>query len=201
MFRATAPLVLASGSPRRRDFLADLGLAFVVQKAEIDEAARPGEEPSAFVARLAREKAEYVAGRHPAPWILAADTVVVVEQRILGKPGDGDEALEMLRLLSGRWHEVWTGFRIMQGQSGLGASREVCTRVRFMDLSPALCAAYLRTGEPFDKAGGYGIQGKGAFLVAEIKGSYTNVVGLPIAELLAELLRLRIIAPAGKPAV
>ncbi|MGV1099940.1 Maf family protein [Thiovibrio sp. JS02] len=195
LFHATAPLVLASGSPRRRDFLAGLGLAFIVQKADIDESPRAGEKACAFVARLAGEKAAAVAERHPTPWVLAADTVVVADDQILGKPRDADEALEMLLRLSGRWHEVWTGFCLRQGGSGRQVAVEVRTRVRFMALDPVLCSAYVRTGEPLDKAGAYGIQGKGAFLVEEIEGSYTNVVGLPLAEVLAELLRFGVIAP------
>lgn len=194
-FRTIDQLILASGSPRRRDFLSDLGLAFTVQAADIDESVREAEDPAVFVGRLAHEKAAVVAALFPAAWVLAADTVVVVDGRILGKPRDAGEAASMLMQLSGRWHEVWTGFCILRGENGSRVSRQICTRVRFMPLDPAVCLAYVRTGEPLDKAGAYGIQGKGAFLVEEIEGSYTNVVGMPLAEVLEELLLLKVVAP------
>lgn len=186
-FRTAAPLVLASASPRRREYLAGLGLDFTVRPAELDETPRPGEGPENFVRRLAREKAEAVAGAFPASWVLAADTVVVVDGEILGKPGSGEEAVTMLLRLSGRWHEVWTGFCVCRGLPPEALVGAVRTGVRFMALDRELCRAYVRTGEPLDKAGAYGIQGKGAFLVEEIRGSYTNVVGLPLAEVLAAL--------------
>lgn len=194
-FRTACPLILASGSPRRKDFLAGLGLDFTVLVADIDESFRPGEKPAVFVERLAREKAEAVGTEAGDAWVLAADTVVVIDDHILGKPRDAAEAGRMLLRLGGRAHQVWTGFCLYRQGEGVAASRAVCTEVRFMPLTPAVCAAYVRTGEPMDKAGAYGIQGKGCFLVEEVRGSYTNVVGLPLAEVIEEMLRLAIIAP------
>lgn len=191
-FRTQERLILASGSPRRRDFLAELGLVFEVSVTDIDETSQAGEQPVDFVARLAREKGQAV--DQPDAWVLGADTVVVVDGDILGKPGDEDEACAMLMLLSGRWHEVWTGFSLCRQATGELCTKTVCTKVRFMPLTPELCRAYVRTGEPLDKAGAYGIQGKGCFLVSEISGSYTNVVGLPMAEVLDALLRHKVIA-------
>ena len=191
-FRTQERLILASGSPRRRDFLAELGLAFEVRGTDIDETPLSGEQPVDFVARLSREKAQAV--DIPAAWVLAADTVVVVDGEILGKPGDADEACAMLMRLSGRWHEVWTGFSLWRQATGELCTKKVCTRVRFLALSPELCRAYVGTGEPLDKAGAYGIQGKGCFLVPEISGSYTNVVGLPMTEVLETLLHYKVIA-------
>ena len=191
-FRTQARLILASGSPRRRDFLADVGIAFEVRIADIDETPLPGELPIDFVARLSREKAQAV--EQPGAWVLGADTAVVVDGEILGKPGDEAEACAMLMRLSGRWHEVWTGFSLCRRATGELCTQTVCTRVRFLTLTPELCRAYVRTGEPLDKAGAYGIQGKGCFLVPEISGSYTNVVGLPMTEVLETLLHYKVIA-------
>jgi septum formation protein len=191
-FRTQERLILASGSPRRRDFLAELGLAFEVRVADIDETPLPGERPVDFVARLSREKAQAV--DIPSAWVLAADTAVVVDGEILGKPSDEAEACAMLMRLSGRWHEVWTGFSLCCHATGESCTKTVCTKVRFLELTPELCRAYVNTGEPLDKAGAYGIQGKGCFLVPEISGSYTNVVGLPMTEVLEALLHHKVIA-------
>lgn len=191
-FRTQERLILASGSPRRRDFLAELGLVFEVRVTDIDETPQPGEQPVDFVARLAQEKAQAV--NIPDAWVLAADTAVVVDGEILGKPGDEEEACAVLMRLSDRWHEVWTGFSLCRQATGELCTKAVCTKVRFLELTPELCRAYARTGEPLDKAGAYGIQGKGCFLVPEISGSYTNVVGLPMAEVLEALLHHKVIA-------
>ena len=193
-FRTQAQLILASGSPRRRDFLAELGIAFEVRVTDIDETPQTGEQPVDFVARLSREKAQAVEQAGAEAWVLAADTAVVVDGEILGKPGDEAEACAMLMRLSGRWHEVWTGFSLCCQATAELCTKTVCTRVRFLTLTPELCRAYVRTGEPLDKAGAYGIQGKGCFLVPEISGSYTNVVGLPMTEVLETLLHYKVIA-------
>lgn len=190
-FKTQERLILASGSPRRRNFLAELGLVFEAQAASINEIVQSGEKPSDFVARLAQEKARAI--DQPDAWVLAADTVVVVDGDILGKPGDENEACAILMRLSGRWHEVWTGFSFYRAATDELYTKTVCTRVRFMTLTRELCWAYVRTGEPMDKAGAYGIQGKGCFLVPEINGSYTNVVGLPMAEVFEALLHHKII--------
>ncbi len=185
-------LVLASASPRRRDLLGQLGLRFTVAAADLDETPRPAEAPEAYVLRLAREKAQAVAGRFPGAWVLAADTPVVLVMELLGKPRDEAEARDMLSRLSGRTHEVHTGVALA------GRADEalvVRTRVTFRALSAGEIAWYAGTGEPLDKAGAYAIQGKGGFLVAAIEGSPTNVIGLPLGETLALLQRAGVPLP------
>lgn len=177
-------LVLASGSPRRRAFLEQLGLSFSVVPADLDESVHAGELPAAYVERLAREKAQAVAARHPGQPVLAADTTVVLAERVLGKPADPAEARLMLRDLCGREHRVLTGVALA-GRSI--RTRVVETFVELREASDAEIAWYVDTGEPLDKAGAYAIQGVGGFLVRGIRGSYSNVVGLPLAETLALL--------------
>lgn len=195
LFRNLVPLVLASGSPRRRDLLAALGLSFEVVPAGISEEISGETSALRTVTELSRRKARAVAERFPERAILAADTVVVCEGRILGKPRHLAQAREMLSLLSGRWHEVYTGVALRYRE------REdvffTCTRVRFRNLSPEEIEAYLATGEPLGKAGAYAIQGLASALVVEVQGSVTGVIGLPLAETV-ELLRKRgIIAPGS----
>jgi septum formation protein len=191
------PIVLASSSPRRRELLALLGLSFEVSPANIDESWRNGEPPAAHAERLAREKSE--AGARPGVAVVGADTIVVVDGAILGKPADAAEARVMLRRLSGREHEVFTGVAV--GYEGRMASGVERTTVRFRSLDDATIAAYVETGEPMDKAGAYGIQGVGAMLVRSISGSYTNVVGLPLSETVDLLTRAGVWRPfaGGEP--
>jgi septum formation protein len=184
-------LVLASGSPRRRELLERLGLSFEVQPADVDESPRYDEDPRTYVLRLAREKAERVAMGRRAVVVLAADTAVVLGEEILGKPGDEHEAEAMLSRLSGRHHRVLTGVAVA-GAAGLNAVA-VETRVRLRALSAEEIRWYVRTGEPLDKAGAYGIQGIGGAFVREIEGSASNVVGLPLAE------TLELLASTGYP--
>ncbi len=195
MFKNNGQLVLASGSPRRRRFLEELGLDFTIAVGDVDETLRSGESPPAFVSRLAQEKAASIAVDHPEAWVIGADTVVVVADEILGKPADSEDALAMLTRLAGRSHEVWTGFSIIRTAS-VAVTRAVRTEVTFVSAAADVLAAYVASGEPLDKAGAYGIQGRGGFLVERIDGSYSNVVGLPMAELVEELLNLDAIAPA-----
>jgi septum formation protein len=190
-------LVLASASPRRRELLGQLGLSFEVSAADIDETPHPGEPAQAYVLRLAREKARAVATRHPAAWVLAADTTVALGDELLGKPRDAAEAREMLGRLSGRTHEVHTGVALA-GPSG-EHSTVVRTRVTFRPLSPGEIAWYAGTGEPLDKAGSYAVQGKGGFLVAAVEGSPTNVIGLPLGETLELLARAGLPLPWSVP--
>jgi len=197
MFQTLAPLILASGSPRRRKFLADLGLKYEVASADIDESTRPGELPGEFVCRLAGEKAAVVAASHLDSWVIGADTVVVLGGEILGKPDSPAGALVMLKRLVGRSHEVWTGVTVLRWHDQSSRTFAVCTEVTFAEVSESVLAAYVATGEPLDKAGSYGIQGHGVFLVSTISGSYSNVVGLPLPELLGQLLDLGIISPAA----
>lgn len=175
-------LILASASPRRRDLLYQLGVRYTVEAADIDEAQRLGEGASDYVQRLAQEKAQAVAARFPAPGfvVLAADTTVVVDATVLGKPRDKDEAMAMLSHLSGRWHTVLTAICLLTASSM--ECQVVATEVEFAALSNADCEAYLATTEAWDKAGAYGIQGLGGAFVRAIRGSYSNVVGLPLYE-------------------
>jgi len=200
-FQTKAGLILASASPRRRTLLQDLGLDFEIIEARVDEKPETGETPENFVLRAAGDKAGAVAGENAASWVLGADTVVVHGGRVLGKPRDAGDALSVLLALAGREHLVHTGFCLVNKRKQISVSRCVTTAVRFIKYSEAIAAAYIATGEPLDKAGAYGIQGCGGFLVESINGSYSNVVGLPLAELIRELLRFKVIAPgAGKPA-
>ncbi len=190
---AAAPLVLASTSPRRRWLLAKLGREFDVLAPDVDEAARPGEQPDVFAQRMADEKAANVARRRADAWILAADTVVALDQAALGKPRDAAEAVTMLTTLAGRRHVVFTGVTFLR-PGGAAAERAVVgTPVAFRELSDGEIRAYIATGEPFDRAGAYAIQGEGAHLVDRVEGSYTNVIGLPLPEVAAWLRRWRIL--------
>lgn len=173
--------ILASGSPRRRQLLEQIGDRVRVRPAEVDETARPGETAPELVRRLARAKADAAAveGRKAGLPVLAADTVVVLAGEILGKPGDDQEAAVMLRRLAGRMHEVWTGICVIPP----GAAPEIAaemTRVWFTEMSAVEIAAYVATGEPRDKAGAYGIQGPAAQFIPRIEGSHSNVMGLPL---------------------
>lgn len=179
-------LILASASPRRAELLTSAGIPFDRDPAAVDEAPRDGEPAGDYVLRVAREKAAAVSVRHPAtadeestPPILAADTVVVVGGRLLGKPADDDEAREMLGLLGGRVHEVLTGVVLRTG--GREVSDVVTTRVRFLALTAPEINWYVSTGEPRGKAGAYAIQGLASRFVDWIDGSWSNVVGLPVA--------------------
>jgi septum formation protein len=178
---------LASASPRRRQLLEQLGLSFEVVAADVDERHRTGESPGDYVLRVARSKAEAVAerlGRPPLP-VLAADTAVVLEGVILGKPRDRDEGLEMLSHLGGHTHQVLSGVALWNRGSVRTVLNE--SRVRFRAIGAAEAAAYWDSGEPRDKAGGYGIQGLGAVFVEHLEGSYSGVMGLPLAETAALL--------------
>lgn len=184
-------LVLASASPRRRELLARAGFAFSVRPAQIPEDPRPGEDPIAYVTRLAREKAEAVLREisfeqsAPPHVVLGADTTVTLDNHILGKPDDAADADRMLRLLSGRTHLVMTGVAAITLQS-VEVAAEV-TAVRFLTLSDREIEDYIATGEPMDKAGAYAIQGHAARWIPRIEGCYFNVVGLPLA-LVASML-------------
>jgi nucleoside triphosphate pyrophosphatase len=180
----TPRLVLASQSPRRRELLAQLGLALDVRPAHADESTLPGEAPRDYVLRVAREKARAV----PGDLVLAADTAVVLGSEVLGKPTGADDARRMLRALSGTVHAVLTAVCVRRA-----APAAIATEVRFARLSPEAIDWYVATGEPLDKAGAYAIQGSGGAFVLSVEGSVSNVVGLPLAET-ADLL-----ARAGLP--
>ena len=198
LFTTKERLILASASPRRRRFLEGLGLSFSIEAARVDEQPLAHEPPREFVLRTATDKARAVAEHYPDAWVLGADTVVVLDNRILGKPVDEEDAIRLLELLAGKWHEVLTGFCLCRKNMAHLTAHTVATTVKFVDYDEKIAAAYVQTGEPLDKAGAYGIQGKGGFLVERINGSYSNVVGLPLAEVIEELLQLGIIIPGPK---
>jgi septum formation protein len=184
----TQALILASASPRRRELLAGLGVAFEVVPAEADETPPPWMPPREAALHLAREKGLEVARQRPRDWVLSADTIVVIDADILGKPVDAAEALSMLRRLSGRTHAVITAFCLMNLSLGRETCEAVETWVAFREVAEAELAAYAASGEPLDKAGAYAIQGGAAGFVAGIEGSYSNVVGLPL-ERVSEALK------------
>lgn len=181
-------IILASNSPRRKELLLQIGLSFTPDPADVDEGVLAGEAPEAYARRLARQKALVAAGRAEEGIIIAADTIVVLDSVILGKPSDAQDAKRMLRMLSGRMHRVITALAVLDRRSEELAEDAAVTKVWFCELAEPEIDSYVRTGEPLDKAGAYGIQGRGALLVDRIDGCYYNVVGLPLT-LLAGLLR------------
>lgn len=185
-----AEFILGSVSARRRHLFAAFGLPFRCQGADIDEDPRLEEPEEDFVLRLAFEKSEAVARRNPFAWVLGADTVVAGMGVLLGKPQSSGQAADMLRLLSGRTHRVLTGVALCGLASGLRQGWVETTRVSFRHLKWAEIEAYLKSGEPRDKAGAYGIQGAAGAFVRRVEGSYTNVVGLPMESLKRALERL-----------
>ena len=179
-------LILASASPRRRELLTQAGLEFLIDAADVDERIALT-DPEEYVKELSRRKAEAVRKRHSgeAAVVLGADTVVVCDGAILGKPVDEKDAFRMLSLLSGRAHDVFTGVTLLSEDGALSFAER--TQVVMYDNSEELLRDYIATGEPVDKAGGYGIQGRGTVLVREIHGDYNNVVGLPVARVIRAL--------------
>ena len=189
--------ILASKSPRRRYLLEQAGLCFAVIPSKVDESAFPPSVSDDYVRSLAEAKAEDIAARHPAAWVLGADTIVRIGDAVLGKPRSRDEARGMLRRLSGQTHQVLTGYAICCRDRGRSFSETVITDVTFKELTAAEIEWYIHTREPFDKAGAYAIQGLGTFLVRRINGSYSNVVGLPVCEVIAFFLRQGVLGFTG----
>ena len=189
-------IILASKSPRRKQLLSMMGLEFTVQTADIDETMDPSQTPAHEVAAVSARKAEIIAALHPQDVIVSADTIVVIDGKILGKPKDEQDAARMLRLLSGRTHTVYTGLTVHA--NGKANTQVVSTGVTFRDLSNAEIAAYIETKEPMDKAGAYGIQGYGSMFVSHLDGDYFCVMGLPVCTL-AWMLRDAACAFWGKP--
>jgi len=171
--------VLASSSPRRRELLSILGIPFTIQHADIDESVRPGESPTVYAARLAREKAETVARANPGAPVLGADTTVILGNEILGKPEDAADARRMLRALSSKTHQVATAVYLVK--NGSAQEHVESTNVFMRAIPEDEIDAYIATGEPMDKAGAYAIQGGAAKWIYRIEGDYFNVVGLPVA--------------------
>lgn len=194
MIDARTPLLLGSGSPRRREILSALGIPLTVAKADVDESTRPGETADEYLVRVVDAKLAAVAAlpaMKDAAGALVADTSVIVDGAVLGKPRDASDAASMLRSLSGRMHEVWTRFAVASAPFEWAAreAETVRTRVWFRTLGEDEVVAYAATGEGLDKAGAYAIQGIGAFAVERIEGSYSNVVGLPACEVVLALRR------------
>ncbi len=185
-----SPLILGSGSPRRKRILAGLGLEFVIDVPDADETALDDETPVEHVRRLAWLKAATVAGRYDEGTIIAADTIVVLDGELLGKPRDPEHAIEMLTMLRGRWHEVYTGVAAMRCSDGASAGGVEGTDVFIRFLEEGEIAAYVAGGEPLDKAGAYAIQDCGAALVEQVRGCFYNVVGLPVVRLCDVLKQL-----------
>jgi septum formation protein len=189
---ASPDIVLASASPRRRELLERVGVPIAVVPSRTAEEVLPGETPEEHVLRLSKDKAREVADRPEVSgrWFVGSDTIVLRDDAILGKPKDAADAALMLRSLSGRSHRVLSGYAVFDRQSGATVAGVVSTLVRFKELTEEEIAGYIATGEPQDKAGAYAIQGIGAFMVLGIEGSYTNVVGLPLCEVVEVLERL-----------
>jgi septum formation protein len=183
-------LILASKSPRRAELLKQLGIDFDIAPSRVEEDVAPHENPREHVSRLAEAKARDVADRFPDRWVLGADTIVLIDDRILGKPENEADALDMLRQLSGQTHTVLTGISVHHRRKGVTDQEVVQTTVKVRPLLEDEMTWYLSTGEPMDKAGAYAIQGLGTFMIESIHGSYTNVVGLPLCELIRTLRRL-----------
>lgn len=185
-------LILASASPRRKFLLSQLGIDFTVEPSIGEENIDINLPPAVVAVNLAENKARNVALRHNDSLVLGADTIVVIDGRILGKPRDSEQAVEILSLLSGRWHSVYTGVALIDAETGRQIKDYEESKVKFKYLSAREIKNYINTGEPFDKAGAYGIQGKGSLLVEKIEGCYYNIVGLPLFKLNSMLLKFGI---------
>jgi septum formation protein len=182
-------IILASASPRRSELLKQVGFEFEIIPSQADEREIAGESPEEHVIRLSLDKAREVSTRDDIDgrWVIGSDTIVLRDTEILGKPADKEDAARMLRSLSGRTHQVLSGYAILDRGTGENRTAAVTTRVTFRSLTDAEITGYIATGEPTDKAGSYAIQGLGAFMVSRIEGSYSNVVGLPLCEVVQAL--------------
>lgn len=187
-FEQLRPIVLASGSPRRKSYLKRYGFQFQIITADIDEQVLDGEKPESYARRLSFEKARAVRNKCASDHIIiAADTIVVQGDKILGKPASSDDVLPVLRFLNGKKHQVITSYAILDNRNGEIIHKAVSTDVEFFDLPEEQLERYSQSAEPLDKAGSYSIQGVGTFMVKSITGSYNNVVGLPIEHIIQDL--------------
>jgi len=197
---AETPLILGSGSPRRREIVSALGLPFRVLAADIDERWLPGEAPLSYLERIVSDKLRAVVARlrelgEPHAAVLVADTSVVIDDQVLGKPSDIEDAARLFSQIAGRAHVVYTRYALaLAGEWEASIARTVATRVHIRASEPEEVKAYAATGEGLDKAGAYAAQGIGAFFIERVEGSYSNVVGLPACELLADLRALRLVS-------
>jgi len=174
-------LILASGSPRRRELLGGIGIGFDVVVSDVEEKQEPGEAVDAYVRRLARDKGAAVAATHPDAWVLSADTVVFIDGHVLEKPTSRDDARAMLATIAGREHVVYTGVALQNAHAEFLEDTVAASKVKMIELTPDEIAWYVDTGEPMDKAGSYAVQGIGAMFIESIDGNYSNVVGLPLS--------------------
>lgn len=182
-------IILASSSPRRRELLSGIGLAFEVIPSHVPEVHEEGEPPEVYVSRLSRSKAEAIATQHPGAWVIAADTTVILDDELLEKPVDRADAARMLATIAGRTHIVYTGVTLQKLNGDWCETSVAESEVRMLPLTAEDIDWYVETGEPMDKAGSYAVQGVGAMFIDSIHGSYTNVVGLPLATLFQMLRR------------
>ena len=182
--------ILASASPRRIELLTLMGLQFDIIPGDVDETFLQNETPREHVLRLSEEKAQRVSILHPDAWVMGADSIVAINGEVLGKPRTAEEAKEMLGKLSGQTHTVYTGFTLMKKSADIVISEAVDSSVRFRRIPEDEMSWYVALEEPYDKAGGYAVQGMGAFFIREICGSYTNVMGLPLCEVVDVLKRV-----------
>ncbi len=193
----TKKLILASQSPRRKELLKQIGMDIEICPSKIDERGILIKDPVEHVKGLARMKAEDTASSYPDTWVIGADTIVVIQDQILGKPSSKSDAISMLNKLNDCEHFVYTAFCLCNQESdsyrNQSIIKSVKTKVYFKNLTDKQIKWYVHTQEPFDKAGGYGIQGVGSFMVKKISGSYTNVVGLPLCEVVEEMIKLNLI--------
>jgi len=193
----TKKIILASKSPRRKELLEKIGMDIEIYPSNIDEKRISIENPVEYVKKLARLKAENIGSLHPGSWVIGADTIVVIHDQIIGKPRSKADAISILKKLNNRDHFVYTAFCICNQASNSYTMKSVIksvkTKVYFKNLTDNEIEWYVNTKEPFDKAGGYGIQGVGSFIVKKISGSYTNVVGLPVCEVVEALINLNLI--------
>lgn len=187
-------IILASASPRRKQLLSSVGLKFKTIPAHVNENYLRGETPKQHVRRLAQSKAKIVSEKYPDTWVLGADTIVVIDGQILGKPENKAQAKKMLQKLSGRTHKVYTAFTITRAASSISRTRVIQSAVSFKNISPDEIKWYISSKEPYDKAGGYAAQEKGASFIKSVRGSYTNVIGLPLCEVLDEFKTLGVIS-------
>jgi len=195
LFYTAKKIILASASPRRQAFLKKLDLEFTVIPASIDETPLPQESAENFVQRMSADKTKFIAGLHPEAFVIGADTIISFQGEILGKPSEPRDALRILQKLQGTSHEVMTSLSLCCIQKKLSTTIIRTTRVTFDSFSKETLKAYIRSGEPMDKAGAYAIQGQGGFLVQKIDGSCSNVIGLPMNDLIRLLLTYKIIFP------
>lgn len=190
---SSSPFILASASPRREELLRSVGLKFTILPASVNEDYIDGETPRQHVRRLSQDKALALARKYPDAWVLGADTIVVIDDLILGKPKNKTQARQMLERLSGREHKVFTGFTLARMAAKITKTKVVQSAVKFKPINNEEMEWYISCDEPYDKAGGYAVQGKGAYFIQAIRGSYTNVIGLPLCEVLEELKKLNAI--------